>query len=444
MVVSIPLFITFVFAGWWRYAEGSGYIVQRLAACKSEGHAQGAALWYSVGQNALRPWPWFIVGFASLVVFPYIGNIDHNAKIEFSNKNAISSNHKVVISPAQIDVASGGDLYFQGIAKGSVAQIGSQKVTVQENSQGQLFAHFNKFSKSQKTNIIITQPNQSVITAGPIKIHLTDREMAYPLLMGKLLPTGLLGLMLASLLAAFMSTMDTHSSWGASYLVQDLYRRFIRKNASEKHYVLVGRVSILLIMIIASLIALIIESISSVWVFLVTIGAGIGSVSALRWFWHRVTPHAEIAALSITTILAFVFQIFFTPHLFGSPNDFFIVSIPRYIQILIIALTSITSWVMVCFFGPQNDKKTLQKFYDKVRPPGPGWNGFNGKNPSEPLKPIFIKFIAGLIIIYSSLIGLTNIIFYGQPVGYLLILIAAILMSWVVYSSNNNSNKKTQ
>ncbi len=207
-------------------------MVQRLAACRDEGHAQAASLWFAVAHNALRPWPWFIVGLAALVVFP----------------------------------------------------------------------------------------------------GLEDPEMGYPLAMGHYLPPGLLGVVIASLLAAFMSTIDTHTNWGASYLVQDLYLRFWRPDASEREAVMVSRVAIVIMALLAGVTALFVQNIASVWVFIINLGAGLGSVTAARWYWSRVTPQAEFAALGVTTVLALGLLVFGTPTLFGGPNPMVLVEVPGWAQ----------------------------------------------------------------------------------------------------------------
>ncbi len=317
-------FAALMVAGWWRQAEGNGYVVQRLASCKDEGHAQAASLWFAVAHNALRPWPWFIVGLAALVVFPGI----------------------------------------------------------------------------------------------------EDPEMGYPLAMGHYLPAGLLGVVIASLLAAFMSTIDTHTNWGASYLVQDLYLRFWRPEASEREAVLVSRIAIVVMAALAGVTALFVQNIASVWVFIINLGAGLGSVTAARWYWSRVTPQAEFAALGVTTALALSLLLFGTPSLFGGPNPLMIAAVPGWAQIFIIAGGSLAAWVPVALWGPRNDPEVLRAFAALVRPGGPGWAAWRSE-PADPLLPALARVFGGLVVVYGSLFGLGDLVLGRWPRGLGLLALAA-------------------
>ncbi len=328
-------FIVLLLAGWWRLAEGNGYMVQRLASCKDEGHAQGASLWFAVMHNALRPWPWILVGLAALIIFP-------------------------------------GDA-------------------------------------------------------------LADREMAYPLLMVKLLPAGLLGLVVASLLAAFMSTIDTHTNWGASYLVQDMYRRFIRPDASERQCVTVSRLCILLMACLAGVTAMFVKSIAAVWSFMNALGAGLGSVSAVRWYWSRVTPVAELAAMAVTTVASITLQVVTAPTLAGWQNPLYAGEVHAWTQIVIVAAASLCTWVPVSLWGPPNDPATLSKFVERVRPPGPGWASVRTV-AAEPMTPIMLRFGAGLVIVYGALFGTGNVILGSGPWGLGLLALAGVLLAWIVRS----------
>ncbi len=334
--MSPVYFLVLMVAGWWRLAEGNGYLVQRLASCKDEGNAQGASLWFALVHNAVRPWPWILVGLAALVIFP-------------------------------------GD-------------------------------------------------------------ELADREMAYPLMMVKLLPAGLLGLVVASLLAAFMSTIDTHTNWGASYLVQDMYRRFIRPNASEKQCVFVSRMCILLMACLAGTTALFVKSISSVWSFMNALGAGLGSVSAVRWYWSRVTPQAELAAMAVTTVFALGLQIISAPTLAGQPNPMFVAPVDVWTQIVIIAVCSLSTWIPVSLWGPKNPVESLERFVEKVQPPGPGWASVR-KVEAEPMMPTIKRFGAGLVIVYGALFGLGHVILGSGLYGWGLLILAGVLLGWIVRSS---------
>jgi Na+/proline symporter len=257
--------------------------------------------------------------------------------------------------------------------------------------------------------------------------------MGYPLLMGRFLPTGILGLVIASLLAAFMSTIDTHTNWGASYLVRDLYQRFIHRDGSERHYVFVSRLCILGMAALAGVTALFVHNIAEVWLFLLNLGAGLGSVTAARWYWSRVTPHAEFAALGVTTVLTVGLLLFSTPQIFGGPNPMLLYEIPRWTQTLLIAGFSLATWIPVSLFGPQNDPSTLRAFYARVQPPGPGWPRAPEIIPDR-LWPISLRLVAGLLIIYGTLFGIGQVVLGSLGYGLIMLAVVAALLTWIIKS----------
>ncbi len=396
---SLPpiYFIVLLCAGWWRYAEGNGYIVQRLAACKDEAHAQGASLWFAIVHNALRPWPWIVVGLVALVSYP---KLDGKAPAYLGKEGAVR------VLPATIDVARGGSLVIEGVTKEAIVRLAGQEQRLDEH----WVAHFDPFEKTGVYPIQIEDRGQSYTFEG-LRVELTDREMAYPLIMGKTLPVGILGLVIASLLAAFMSTMDTHTNWGASYLVRDIYQRFVNPQASEAACVLVSRLCIVFMAILAGFSALFIKDISEVWRFLVTLGAGLGSVSAARWYWSRVTPHAEFAAMAVTTILAVSLLAFCTPKLFGGDNPWFWFKVPGWAQILIIAFASLATWIPVALWGPQNDPEVLRSFAGKVRPQAWGWKNYlSSPSPKLPVVPFLLGTASAALALWGmhqTILGMT-------------------------------------
>jgi Na+/proline symporter len=252
-------------------------------------------------------------------------------------------------------------------------------------------------------------------------------------MMGRTLPPGVLGLVVASLLAAFMSTIDTHTNWGASYLVQDLYSRFLVNDADPRHYVLVSRICVVLMAALAGLASLFIHDIASVWRFLLTLGAGLGSISAARWYWSRVTPYAEFAALGISTALAIGLEVFFTPTIFGGPNPWFITALPAWQKILIIAFASLGTWIPVALWGPRNKDQTLRRFASKVRPPGPSWAPYRS-GPTDPIKPAVLRFAAGLVVVFGTLFGTGNLLLGNVLKGTIEVAAAVVLLLWIVRS----------
>ncbi|MCA9667851.1 MAG: hypothetical protein KC503_19760, partial [Myxococcales bacterium] len=270
-----------------------------------------------------------------------------------------------------------------------------------------------------------------------VRVELGDREMGYPLLMGLVLPAGLLGLVIASLLAAFMSTIDTHTNWGASYLVQDVYKRFIRPDASERSAVRLSRLCIVLQAVLAGVSALFVTSIATVWRFLLGIGAGLGSVSAARWYWWRVTPHAEIMAMAVTTLLAVGLELFCTRELFGGPNGLFLFELPPWARLLTTAIVSLCVWVPVALWGPQNDRAALRRFAERVRPPGPGWRALRAEldlpPPSDRLLASLLRVGAGLVVVYGALFGVGMLLFGRGLLGVALVALAALMLGWILF-----------
>lgn len=193
-----------------------------------------------------------------------------------------------------------------------------------------------------------------------------DREMAYPMLMADLLPAGALGLLFTGLLAAFMSTVDTHINWGANYLVNDLYRRFVRPAASDAELVRASRFAVAGLAILAILAASRISSIEQAWRFFIALGAGLGLPSMLRWVWWRVNAWTEIAGMTVATVAAFVLY-----AVFPDVRD-------EYLLVAIVGL-SMTAATIATFVTAPTPREKLERFIDRVRPPGwwgdLGWAG---------------------------------------------------------------------
>ena len=206
---------------------------------------------------------------------------------------------------------------------------------------------------------IVVYPNiESLQEAFPNTI--VGNDLAYPAMIS-FLPSGLLGLLVASLIAAFMSTISTHLNWGSSYLVHDFYRRFYVKNKSEQHYVLIGRIFTVLLMIISAFFALFLNNSLQAFGIILQIGAGTGLIFILRWFWYRINVHSELTAMIVSFIVALSFEFIF-------PNNFSVE------EKLLSGITITTlSWVFVTLITKPSDLSTLQNFYKKIQPGGPGW-----------------------------------------------------------------------
>jgi len=242
-----------------------------------------------------------------------------------------------------------------------------------------------------------------------------EKKAGFIMAMKDHLPPGLLGLLVAAFLAAYMSTISTHLNWGSSYIINDLYRRFVRPRAEEKHYVFVSRISILALVVLSSLLVLVINSISGAWAFIIECGAGLGLVLILRWFWWRINAWSEITAMIVPfagyALSRFVFNIQFPDSLF-----------------FIVALTTV-SWFAVTFITAPTDKMKLKEFYLRVRPAGPGWNILRddpdcieaARRQNERLSGMFLNWIIGIALVYASLFSIGRIIFRDYTSGFILL-----------------------
>ncbi len=312
----ITLFIIPFAVQWWSTwypgAEpgGGGYIAQRMLAAKDEKNATWATLFFNFAHYALRPWPWIIVGLASLIIFPSL------------------------------------------------------------ESMNQAF------------------PNLSEEMQG--------HDVGYAAMM-TYLPAGLLGIVLTSLIAAFMSTISTQLNWGSSYIVNDFYSRFINKEASEKQKVVVGRISTVLLMICAALFSFYLQSAKDVFDLLLQIGAGTGLLFILRWFWSRINPYSEIAAMGISFVIAFFF--FINRKL---ENPFF--EIAGYWQLIIGVVITTFGWILVTLLTKPTDKKTIDNFESLI---------FEGEDKFKNIGMKIVGFITGTIGVYSFLFATGNWI-YGK------------------------------
>jgi len=238
-------------------------------------------------------------------------------------------------------------------------------------------------------------------------------DVAYPAML-TLLPTGLLGLVAASLIAAFMSTMSTQLNLGASYLVNDFYQRFIKPDASEKHLVNVGRLFTVISIILGGGLGLFLTSAGQVFTLLLMIGAGTGMIYILRWFWWRINAYTEIVAMVSSLCIAFYF-------------NFINQSFPGWEKIVIGAILTTVVWVVATYFTPPDDEETLQNFVKKVNPGGPGWSRYSHGVSSEPW-PVpngILCMMLGCFAVYGVLLGVGQLI-YGEPFGIALIGLAGV------------------
>ena len=233
-------------------------------------------------------------------------------------------------------------------------------------------------------------------------------DVAYPAML-TLLPSGLLGLVAASLIAAFMSTMSTQLNLGASYLVNDFYHRFIRQDATDKQLVTAGRLFTTISIVLGAGLGLMLTSAGEAFTLLLMIGSGTGLIYILRWFWWRINAYTEIVAMISSIFIAGYFN-------FGNSN------LEGWEKIVIGALITTVFWVVATYFTPPDDDQTLRNFVEKVNPGGPGWTKYSSGIISQPW-PVprgILCMVLGCIAVYSTLLGVGQLI-YGQSLGYSMI-----------------------
>jgi Na+/proline symporter len=213
------------------------------------------------------------------------------------------------------------------------------------------------------------------------------------------LPAGLLGLMVAGLLAAYVSTISTHLNWGTSYLVHDFYRRFLRPGETEHHYVMVGRILTGGMMALAGLLTLVLESARDNFNLMLSIGAGTGLLYLLRWYWWRINAWTEIAAMVSSFLLAVGF--FVAQRLGVAPA--------AHVSLLwTVAVTSVV-WIATAYMTAPTDRATLISFYKRARPAGPGWRDIRRASgnlpPLDNLNLAFVGWASGCVFVFSALFG---------------------------------------
>ncbi len=258
------------------------------------------------------------------------------------------------------------------------------------------------------------------------------QDLAYPAML-TLLPTGLLGLVLASLISAYMSTISTHLNWGSSYVVNDFYLQLINKNANQKELVNVGRLSVVILMIVSSIIAISLTNAYQLFDIILMFGAGTGSIFILRWFWWRINAWSEIAAMLSSGIISIaltnesIFNLIFNDNM-----------LPAYMKFPSIVLVTTLIWLIVTYITPSDDTETLVKFYNKTKPGGPGWNiiknnsGISNQKEDWIVPRGIICMIIGCISIYSALFS-TGYLIYGEINLGLIFLLITIISGYLLF-----------
>lgn len=345
LTISLGAFLSFIgfqwWASWYPGAEpgGGGYIAQRMMSCKNEKHAVYSTLFFQIAHYCLRPWPWILVGLATIVLYPELG--------------------------------------------------------------------------------------------------MNEKRIGYVLAMRDFLPVGLKGLLLVAFLAAYMSTISTQLNWGASYIVNDFYKRFIKKDSSfaseaeaQKSYVLAGRVTTVIVMFVALFATTQIKTISGVWEFVIECGAGLGLVLILRWYWWRINAWSEISA-TLAPFIAYAFcKFYLEPNL---PESFIY---NRGTFFITVGFTTIV-WLIVTFITKPTEESKLISFYKKILPSG-AWKPIrkiaNETGSQTSIYRLVICWISAIIMTYSILFATGNIIFM-EWINALLWLLSAVI-SFIVLRIN--------
>jgi len=273
-----------------------------------------------------------------------------------------------------------------------------------------------------------------------LDLNVIGDDLAYPAMLSNL-PSGLLGLILASLIAALMSTLSSHLNWGSSYLSLDFYKRFINRDATENQIVNVGKISTILLMFISSIIALYLDSALSAFKILLQIGAGTGLIFILRWFWWRINAYTEISGMIVSFLIALYFEFF---H-----EIIFSFKLNTDEQLITGVFITTISWLLVTYFTKPTNIIKLSEFYNLVKPKGVGWNGFLKLAKKNNIKinkqrgsfiPNFISMLLGIVIIYCSLFLIGFILYNNFFVSLILFLIIMISILMLIRNMQTNYN----
>jgi len=268
-------------------------------------------------------------------------------------------------------------------------------------------------------------------TLGDIKKalpHVSDdligNDLAYPAML-TLLPHGFLGLLVAALLAAYVSTMSTHLNWGGSYLVHDFYRRFIRSDASERHYVWVSRLLTAGLMLLAAALMFLLTTAGEAFNLLLSIGAGTGLLYLLRWFWWRINAWSEIAAM-VSSFLA-------ATALFVAKRSG--MDIPAHLALLGSVAFTTVMWVVVTYLTPPVEREVLVRFCRLVRPAGPGWRDFReaaGVGPSpDNIPQALLAWVLGCVLVYAALFGAGSYLYGRVTTGVVFTVLFVVSGLWL-------------
>ena len=265
-----------------------------------------------------------------------------------------------------------------------------------------------------------------------------DAEGAYVQAFVDLLPTPWRGFMMAGFAAAYMSTIGTHLNWGASYLVNDFYKRFLKPNEEDKHYVNVGRVATVSLFLASIVVTYFLSSVEQAWKFLLAIGAGTGLVLILRWYWWRINAWSEISAMIASFVVSLIAMQVVPGRLApaGSPN------VDAWVMMITVVVSTVI-WLTVTFMTSPEPAAVLDAFYKRVRPGGPGWATVSqrlgyGRESTPGGALAWTNWIAGIIAVYATLFGIGKLIFGEWMTGGIMLVVAGLAFAWIARSFQND------
>ena len=368
---TVPVATVAVYLGvaWWssQSVDGGGVTVQRVSASKDERHGMLAVLWYSIAHYAMRPWIWVLVALASLAIFP-VRTID-----------APANGTVTEVSAEAISIQTDAGLRIMPLV--AIDEMGAPLAKVKEGD---------------------------AVRSGDVLAR-TDSELAYVAMMTRFLPVGLLGLVVASLLAAFMSTIDTHVNLASSYFVNDVYKRFLAPDADAKSQVLAARLSSVVIMIMGGVMAFFATSISDLFTFFIAFLGGVGPVYLGRWLWWRVRASTEIVAMITSSVVTITLTFgAFEWDLGPLSSGGALLDTGR---LILVVSASIIASLLSMLLTRTPDPKELVSFYQKIRPVG-AWGPVRElagvSAPKGEGAAALTGILGGLALIYGAMFALGN------------------------------------
>jgi len=368
-------------------------VAQRMLSAKNEQHAVGGTLLFNVLHYAVRPWPWILVALVSLAVFPLTTQPEQEAARTWL------AGHAAEVRQYDTD-------------KASLPPALREDVRLRRADARGVGSLARAFPRVDDTYL--------------------GHDIAYPGMVSRM-PRGWQGLIVASLIAAYMSTVATLLNWGSSYVVQDVYLRFFRPQASARHAVRVGRVTMLAMLLASAAIAFHMTTVKTIFHVLLQVGAGTGLLYILRWFWWRINVWSEVTAMVVSFAVAVFFQFGAAPlgieATLAREGWLRIMDFTSWKMVFGILITTV-AWVAVTYLTPPVDERTLLAFCRKIRPGGPGWRRFEVElDETVPLgwnvPNGLLCMLLGCLLVWASLFGVGYLLYGAGARGAALLAVAA-------------------